>query len=219
MPSRVLETPLKLTAERAQSIRGVGQGSPWRLAHGKLHAGRSLAARRSTAWRAYSIRAGLRLVVLVKLAFREARAEDADTLVAFLRKFNASQGYPFEETSARRTLLELLTSPSLGKVWLIVADGAPVGYLVLSFGFSLEYGGRDAFVDEFFVESRARGRGIGRAALTFALNEASRLGIHAVHLEVERMNAAAHALYESVGFAGGERELLTYTVARRRTGG
>jgi hypothetical protein len=37
--------PLKLTAEQpGATIRGVGQGSPGWVAHGKLHAGRSLAA-------------------------------------------------------------------------------------------------------------------------------------------------------------------------------
>ena len=45
--------PLKLTAEQpGASIRGVGQGSPGWVAHGKLHAGRSLAAIRWAAWRA-----------------------------------------------------------------------------------------------------------------------------------------------------------------------
>ena len=37
--------PLKLTAERVgATICGAGQGSPGWVAHGKLHAGRSLAA-------------------------------------------------------------------------------------------------------------------------------------------------------------------------------
>jgi hypothetical protein len=37
--------PLKLTAERVGAmVRGGDQGSPGRFAHGKLHAGRSLAA-------------------------------------------------------------------------------------------------------------------------------------------------------------------------------
>jgi hypothetical protein len=44
--------PLKLTAERVgETIRGGDQGSPGRLAHGKLHVGRSLAAIRWAASR------------------------------------------------------------------------------------------------------------------------------------------------------------------------
>jgi GNAT superfamily N-acetyltransferase len=150
----------------------------------------------------------------VKFEFREAHAEDADTLLLLMRQFYASRNYLFEEKSARSTLLELLASPSLGRTWLIVADEVAVGYLALTFGFSLEYGGRDAFVDEFFVEPRARGRGFGRGALSFVLGEASRLGIHAVHLEVDRGNPSAYALYQSVGFVDNDRQLLTHRPPR-----
>lgn len=163
------------------------------------------------------VRRGLRSVPPVTTDIREARTHDADTLLAFMRWFNESQGYPFDEESARQTVLELLGSASLGRIWLIVADGSSVGYLVLTFGYSLEYGGRDAFVDELFVEPSARGRGLARDALSFALSEASRLGVHAVHLEVERNNSSAHALYESLGFVGNDRQLLTHRVARRLT--
>jgi GNAT superfamily N-acetyltransferase len=149
--------------------------------------------------------------------FREAGASDATTLLGFMRDFNASQGYPFEQADAKRVLLELLGSPSQGRTWLIEVEGVAVGYLALTFGFSLEYGGRDAFVDEFFIDPAARGRGLGRAALSFALAEAPRLGVHAVHLEVEHGNRSAHTLYVSAGFVGNDRRLLTQRVERSLT--
>lgn len=151
--------------------------------------------------------------------FRAAQSTDAETLLAFMREFNASQEYPFEAPAARRALLELLGSPALGRVWLIVAEGAPVGYVALTLGFSLEYGGRDAFIDELFLRPPFRRRGFGKAALSFALAEASRLGVQAVHLEVERANPAAHGLYLSLGFVSKNRQLLTRQLTRRSTGG
>lgn len=144
---------------------------------------------------------------------REVTTQDSDTLLGFMRRFNASQGYPFDDASARKILVTLLGSPSLGRVWLVEAAGSAVGYLVLTFGFSFEYGGRDAFVDEFFIEPGSRGRGLGRDALSFALREAERLGVHAVHLEVERSNTSAHGLYHALGFAGNDRQLLTRRAA------
>jgi len=124
-------------------------------------------------------------------------------------------GPPVDEPAAHRALLELLAFPALGRAWLIEADGRPVGYVALTLGFSLEYGGRDAFVDELFVQPGYRRRGFGRAALAFAVEEASRLGVQAVHLEVERANPAAHDLYRSLGFGGNDRLLLTRRLARR----
>jgi GNAT superfamily N-acetyltransferase len=94
----------------------------------------------------------------------EGRPEDA-TALAFMPEFNASRACAFDERRARRALEELLTSPDLGRIWLIVARGAAVGYVVLTLGFSLEYGGRDAFIDEFYVQPQSRGQGFGRAQL------------------------------------------------------
>ena len=142
-------------------------------------------------------------------AFREAQAEDAELLLELMREFTATQTYLFKEIAARHSLHELLASPTLGRVWVIESRGSAVGYIVLTFGFSLEYGGRDAFVDEFFVRSLHRGGGLGRAALSFVLGQAACLGVRAVHLEVDRVNLAAHQLYQSLGFEGNDRHLLT----------
>ena len=140
---------------------------------------------------------------------RAARPEDATGLLAFMREFNALQTYSFDEPGIRRALAELLSAPELGRIWLIAEAGAAVGYVVLTFGYSLEHGGRDALIDELFVASHARGRGLGRAAVVLALEQAATLGVNAVHLEVERTNPSAHALYRSLGFAGNDRQLLT----------
>jgi GNAT superfamily N-acetyltransferase len=149
----------------------------------------------------------------VEPQLREAAPADAETVLAFMRELNESQGYPFLEPAARGALLELLGSPALGRVWLVLADGFTVGYVVLTLGFSLEYGGRDAFVDELYVRRPHRGRGLGGAALAFVLGEARRLGVRAVHLEVERTNRSAERLYAALGFADNERRLLTRRLA------
>jgi len=36
----------------------------------------------------------------------------------------------------------------MGRVWLIQYQGQVIGYVILTLGYSLEYGGRDAFIDE-----------------------------------------------------------------------
>ncbi len=127
-----------------------------------------------------------------------------------MQAFNGSQGYPFDAAAGRRALEEFVASPALGRIWLILHAGTrPVGYLVLSFGFSFEYGGRDAFIDELFVDERWQGAGLGRAALEFALAEARELGVHAVHLEVEPGNVPAERIYDRSGFRASGRCLLT----------
>jgi hypothetical protein len=96
-------------------------------------------------------------------SFRAATESDADTLLPFMRDYYAFDGHAFDERKARSALITLLRDPNLGRVWLVLAntDAAdkhekterelPVGYIVLCFGYSLEWLGRDAFVDEFYL--------------------------------------------------------------------
>jgi ribosomal protein S18 acetylase RimI-like enzyme len=134
---------------------------------------------------------------------------DLDALLPMLERFNASQGYPFDTATARHALGELLARPELGRVYRILSGGETAGYAALTFGWSLEWGGRDAFVDELYLEPERRGRGLGRAALRALIEAARAAGVRALHLEVEAGNAAGQALYRSEGFAGGERRMLS----------
>jgi ribosomal protein S18 acetylase RimI-like enzyme len=138
-----------------------------------------------------------------------AGPEDLDRLLPMLERFNASQGYRFDGARARRALGALLARPELGLAYRILAGGETVGYAVLCFGFSLEWGGRDAFLDEIYLEPGARGRGLGRRALRALVEAARAAGVCALHLEVEAGNPAGQALYRSEGFAGRDRQMLS----------
>ena len=134
---------------------------------------------------------------------------DLDALLPMLERFNAGEGIAFDAAVARRALGELLARPELGCVFRIVEAGATVGYGALTFGWSLEWGGRDAFIDEIYLEPPQRGRGLGRTALHALMDEARALGVRALHLEVDAENAPAQVLYRSEGFSGSERRLLS----------
>jgi len=128
----------------------------------------------------------------------------------FLRRFYDGEGYPLDEVAARDALVGLLVPDSPdGRVWLIEHEGTAIGYLVVTFGYSIEYHGRDAFVDELFIDAANRGRGIGSAVLQEAERRCATLGVRALHLEVERGNDAGQALYRKLGFTDNARFLLT----------
>jgi GNAT superfamily N-acetyltransferase len=63
--------------------------------------------------------------------------------------------------------------------------------IVLTFGYSLEYQGRGAFIDEFFVQASHRHRGWGKITLQHAEKAARELNIRALHLEITRENGRA----------------------------
>jgi GNAT superfamily N-acetyltransferase len=140
--------------------------------------------------------------------FRVAQPADVEALLAMQKVFYTSTGYPWDGGVMRRAFLELLRDPGLGRVLLVEGD-APLGYLVLAFGFSLEFGGRDAFVDELFVIAEERGRGFGTALLRRAEELAAGSGIRALHLEVEFTNESARELYLRSGYEAHSRQLMT----------
>ena len=143
---------------------------------------------------------------------RSATAADLEPILALHRDFFAEDRYPFREEESRANLARLLADPSLGRVFVLEDGEAVVGYLVLTFGFSLEFGGRDGLVDELYVAPSHRGRGLGTKALAAAEEACRALGIRAVHLVVERYKEDAQALYRRVGFVAHDREVMTKTI-------
>ena len=141
--------------------------------------------------------------------FRAAAAADADALLDLVEAFYREEGYPFDRSAARRALIGLVRAPARGWVWVIERRSKPVGYVVVTLGYSLEYRGATALVDELYILPEHRGRGLGSKALRLVERVCASSRVRTVHLEVERSNAGADALYRRLGFADRGRSLLT----------
>ena len=141
--------------------------------------------------------------------FRPAQNSDQEVLLDMMRDFYAIDGYPFDRERSKKNFQKLITQEPLGRLWMIADGPEIIGYVVLAFGFSFEYGGRDAFIDELYLKEAYRGQGVGGKVIDFLSQEAKALGVHALHLEVERHNERGNRLYRKKGFGGHERTLLT----------
>lgn len=146
--------------------------------------------------------------------FRLAVPADAVTLIPFMREYYEYDGHAWHEERAREALLGLLKDPQYGYAWLILDANTPVGYVVLTFGYSLEFLGRDAFIDELFLVPAYRGRGWGKKTLEFLEKQAHANGVRAIHLEVVRGNEAAGALYRKCGYIDHDHRLMTKRLPR-----
>lgn len=134
-----------------------------------------------------------------------ADRDNLEDLLPLVRSYHEFEAIRRSDTERRTALTPLLGESSFGRIWMIIEAGTPVGYAAICFGYSIEFGGRDAFVDELYLLASARGRGLGRLALTAIRREISRLGVRALHLEVARSNRRARRFYESVGFVARDR--------------
>lgn len=140
---------------------------------------------------------------------KRATLADLDQLVELMVEFYAESRYPLDLARAADSFRALLRDERLGQAWLIEAKGSAVGYLVVTLGYSMEYGGIDAFIDELFVQPAFRGMGLGSGALREARAFCQERGVRAIHLEAERSNVGAQELYARAGFVDNDRQLLT----------
>lgn len=139
---------------------------------------------------------------------KPATFADLPILLPYVKAFHKLEHISMEDGQREAAILPLLGANEKGRIWMIEANGERVGYIVLGFGYSIEFGGRDAFIDEFFIRTASRGQGIGRTVLALVKVEAIKAGVKALHLEVLRSNDQARRLYEHAGFAGRDRYVL-----------
>ncbi len=146
-----------------------------------------------------------------QVTFRPATKDDEAALLRMMRKLAEQEpgAYYFDELVVRRVLREFLAKPNLGRVWIFSENAATAGYIVLTLSYSFEYHGRDAFVDELYVEPQFRRRGIARQAMQFVEERAREIGVQAIHLEVDHGNDPALELYRGSGYEDHDRYLMT----------
>ena len=119
----------------------------------------------------------------------------------------------FDSSRALAALHGLLDHPERGSVFLALQHDETVGYAVVTRGYSLEFGGIFALLDELFVVPASRGAGLGGALLRAVIEDCRAAGIATLRLEVERANVQAQALYRRFGFTPHDRNLMTCRVA------
>jgi len=129
------------------------------------------------------------------------------TVMDLVQAFHQEEGRVLDELG-KAAVTQIAQGEPFARAWLLRQDGKAIGYVILTLGFSVEYGGRDGFIDDLYLVPGARGQGIGSQLLNFALARASELGIGTLHLEVETANENAMRLYRGAGFEETGRKLL-----------
>ena len=139
---------------------------------------------------------------------------DMGRVLPMMSQLYAQDALAWDENRSRHALEDLLATPDSGATWLMSVNGETVGYLVLTICFSLEFHGRYALLDEFFVKEEWRGQSIGSQAPDFVEEQCVMQGVVAVRLEADRKNDRALALYRRRGFEAHDRYLMTKWLPR-----
>jgi GNAT superfamily N-acetyltransferase/catechol 2,3-dioxygenase-like lactoylglutathione lyase family enzyme len=94
----------------------------------------------------------------------------------------------------------MIEMPERGAMLIALDGDQPVGLAVLSYVWTLEHGGRVAWLDELYVVPAKRDQGLGAALLARAHEQAVSVGCNAIELEVDAKHRRAERLYRRAGF-------------------
>jgi len=124
-----------------------------------------------------------------------------EELLPLVSAYHAFEDVESSSEQRRSSVSHLLQDKSLGEIWLIRKLDNLIGYIAVCYSYSIEFGGRDGFIDEFYIEAAERGRGIGSNVLEEVSALLSERGIVGLHLEVDGTNEKARAAYARAGFS------------------
>jgi ribosomal protein S18 acetylase RimI-like enzyme len=142
---------------------------------------------------------------------------DLEVLLRLCARYCEADAHVFDPVVAGAGFLPLLTSDDHGVVWLSVAGDQVIGYAVVTWSWSIESGGRDALLDEVYLEDP--GKGHGSALVDHLLADCRKRGIPRVFLETERPNLAARRFYSRLGFQAEDSVWMVADLSRTGAGG
>lgn len=134
--------------------------------------------------------------------------------VAHAQVLAALHGEAFAEGWSAEAFASSLSQPgAFGVIAVSDDDGEPLGFALLRAALFADQEDGEAEVLTIATRPGARRRGVARRVMVEALTRARELGVARVFLEVAENNAAAHALYESLGFGEVARRKAYYAEA------
>jgi ribosomal protein S18 acetylase RimI-like enzyme len=141
------------------------------------------------------------------IRLRSATLDDLAQLLPRTRALNAHEGIEISDELLEQALRRLLGDATLGAAWL-VEDDVAIGYAITTYGYDLEFGGRDAYLTELWIDEERRGSGAATAVLEQLPHELRTRDVRALHLQV-RPDNPARRLYERSGFVASPRLVMT----------
>jgi GNAT superfamily N-acetyltransferase len=140
-------------------------------------------------------------------ALHLARGDDLERVLPLVAAFHQERALPLDEPACRAGLGPLLEGVPHGVVYLIGPARAPIGYVIISFGWSVTLGGMEGTVKEIFIRPGVRGRGIGSEILKELAKALGQAGLTALHVDLPRDDDRSLRFYTKLRFAPGPDHL------------
>ncbi len=144
----------------------------------------------------------------MKINFKAAGKADAELIVEMMRTFYYHEQLEFNYENNLKIVHQLLLNHEIGNIFLIFYDEKLIGYVVFTYGFSIEYEGILTLIDEIYIQEEFRNKGIGTMTLNYVEEICKAKGIKTIHLQVKNFNPQAKKLYNSLGYKDIDRVFM-----------
>jgi GNAT superfamily N-acetyltransferase len=146
----------------------------------------------------------------MSLLIRPATDSDREICAKLLAAQLVEHHLEADPTGIAHGITLALAPHSPAMLLLAFQDHAPVAIFLANQIVSVEKSGLVLWVEELYVIPHARRAGVARAILNHVADEAGRRDIRALELEVVPTQAAAFALYRSLGFTDVDRQRMSW---------
>ena len=123
------------------------------------------------------------------------------------------EGMPMTESKIKKTANESLHRPEKVRIIIIRSGGAIIGYGMLTFSWSNEYGGDIVNIDELFIKDGYRNRKAASAFIRHTMETYKNAVIF--ELETTPSNENALKLYKKMGFEVAANTHMQYIAGGR----
>jgi GNAT superfamily N-acetyltransferase len=137
-----------------------------------------------------------------EIQVRRAGVGDATAIARLLHDFNREYSEPTPEVEELTEIVGRLLEAA--EITVLLAGDGPDGLSLFRFRPGLWSAGAETYLQELYVVPPLRRRGIGRALLEATIELARERGSNGIDLNTGETDAAARALYESMGFTNRE---------------
>lgn len=134
-----------------------------------------------------------------------AGPDDLPKLTKLVAAFHAEHAIEMDPLKRETVLKPICDGIPQAVAYLVGPKVSPLGYVILTIGYSVEFGGYDSWLDEIYVRPNVRGRGIGGEVLLQLGKTMSEAGVKAMFLEADPQNESALRLYQRSGFQPRDR--------------
>ncbi|MDZ4730393.1 MAG: GNAT family N-acetyltransferase [Xanthomonadales bacterium] len=140
---------------------------------------------------------------------RAASPKDASSIHHMLKALAAGMGMGEQIRSTADDILRYgFGDTRCFEVLIAEIDGLPIGLCLYFFTYSSWAGKRGVYVQDIYVDERARGTGLGRRLLAETAKLAAEQGAAFMRLAVDKDNQAARDFYAHAGMIYADRDCI-----------